>query len=54
MPKGRTATYAIWRSCERFNLLPPHVRRSWSDNDVITQAHLIAYSQIRDHEEAGE
>jgi len=33
------------------NLLPPNVKQSFEDNDVVTQAQILAYSQIREVEE---
>lgn len=44
-------TYAIWRACERFRLLPPDVRPSWDTCDPATQASLLAYDGLRCHEE---
>lgn len=51
VPKGRTGLYAIWKACERFGILPPWIKTRWEDNVPYIQGHLIAYSQIRDHEE---
>lgn len=51
MPKWRTEKYAIWYACERFHLLPPNVQPGWDDNNVLIQAELLAYSQIRMNEE---
>jgi hypothetical protein len=31
--------------------LPPSVKPSWDDCGVETQAMLLAYSQLRDHED---
>lgn len=50
-PDGRTEQYAIWKACERFKIKPPNVQSEWEKNDLFTQCDLIAYSQIRDHEE---
>jgi hypothetical protein len=36
------------------NIRPPDVRPSWDDNNVIVQAELIAYNQIRGYEEQEE
>ena len=44
---GRTAKYAIYRACERFNIDP----KSWDTYNVDKQAKMIAYSQIRELEE---
>jgi hypothetical protein len=46
--------YAIWRACERFALRPPDVRQDWDENSFWVQAQLIAYNQIREHEEGEE
>lgn len=51
MPEGRTSDYAIWRACERFYIKPPGVKDSWDQNDVLAQANLIAYNQIREIED---
>jgi hypothetical protein len=34
------------------SLRPPAVKADWDDNDVWSQAQLLAYSQVRDLEEA--
>jgi hypothetical protein len=52
MPKGRSETYAIWKACERLRLSPPNVKPAWRDNDAETQGMIIAYSQIRESEDA--
>ena len=52
MPQFRTIDYAIWRACERFNILPPDIMCNWNDNNVWGQAQLIAYEQIRNIEES--
>ena len=44
--------YAIWRSCERLGVLPPEVKDCWEDNSAISQAFMLAYSQVRECEEA--
>ena len=36
-----------------FRVRPPGVLDKWDDCDVIAQAHLIAFSQLRDAEEVG-
>lgn len=41
----------IWRACERIGIRPPDIVDSWDDNNVIAQAQIIAYSQIRDYED---
>ena len=45
--------FAIWRTCERFGLRPPGVKRNWDEmeDDFITQSLLVAYNQIREIEE---
>lgn len=43
--------YAIWRSCERFGILPPGVESKWDNNDWWSQSCIIAYDQVRQHEE---
>ena len=45
--------YAIWRACERFKIRPPNVEYDeWDKLDVISQANLIAYDQLREIETA--
>lgn len=51
MPDGRTMDYAVWRACERFRLCPPGVEEKWNDNNVVAQAMLLSYDQIRQIEE---
>ncbi len=41
----------MWRACERVGVLPPDVRPAWDDCNVEAQAEVIAYNQIREHEE---
>ena len=48
---NRTELFAIWRACERFGILPPDVKSSWDECDVIAQAHLLAYEQLQSHDE---
>lgn len=45
--------YAIWRACERFGILPPNISSNWNTLAVEEQSDMIAYSQIREIEEAG-
>lgn len=52
MPSGRTNLYATYRACERFNLQPPNVKAAWDDNTNCVKSLLLAYSQIRDVEDA--
>ena len=42
-----TAKYREWLNCEKLGILPPGVQKNWKDNDVWTQACLLAYAQIR-------
>lgn len=44
--------YATYRACERFNLQPPNVKAAWDDNTNCVKSLLLAYSQIRDVEDA--
>lgn len=46
--------YAKWRACERVGIRAPCVKSRWEDNDILTQAEILAYSQIRDIEEQKE
>lgn len=46
--------YAKWKSCERLGIRAPCVKPSWEENDILTQAEILAYGQIRDIEEANE
>ena len=41
----------VWRSCERFGILPPNISMSWDNNNAVAQAYLVAYDEIRQHEE---
>lgn len=41
----------IWRACERIGIRPPTVAEAWDDCDVVAQAKIIAYSQVRDYED---
>jgi len=50
-PRYRTGTYAIWHACERLGIRPPEVKSAWDDNGVQIQAMILAYDQIRDHDE---
>jgi hypothetical protein len=43
--------YTIWRSCERFNILPPSVKPEFENNEPWTIALIIAYEQIRQMED---
>jgi hypothetical protein len=52
MPPSRTEKYAIWKACERMNITPPEIKNEWESNNIWNQAQLIAWSQIRDVEDA--
>ena len=54
LPRYRTEHYAIWRACERLGMRPPGVKENWDDTDVWTQAMSLAFSQIREREDAEE
>jgi hypothetical protein len=41
----------VWKACERFNLLPPGIKKSWDNNTEWHHAMIIGYNQIREHEE---
>jgi len=41
----------MWRACERLSIQPPGIARSWDDCDIWAQARIIAYEQIREHED---
>ena len=47
LPNGRSFLYIIWRSCERFKILPPGIRVNFNDNESWNMALLIAYEQVR-------
>lgn len=51
VPKGRTVAYAVFRACERFGILPPTIKPDWDEMTSDQQALLIAYNQVREHEE---
>ncbi len=46
--------YAAWRACERFGVRPPNVSAAWDECNVMVQASLLAYDQIRQLEEVKE
>ncbi len=52
IPDGRTMEYSIWRSCERFGILPPTIERTWDGCNVMSQAMLLSYDQVRQIEES--
>lgn len=52
LPRWRTEKYAIWLACERLDILPPDIKASWDEMNVFNQAEVIAWSQIREIEEA--
>jgi len=43
--------YSIYRTCERFGILPPRARTHWDDIDFWTQGRLLSYEEIRSYEE---
>ena len=47
VPEGRKMEYSIWRACERFGYDP----ETFDDFPREKQKQLIAYNQIREHEE---
>lgn len=52
MPKFRTTTYAFWRASERMGIRPPEIPASWDEMTSYQQAMVLAYSQIREQEDA--
>lgn len=48
---GRTYYYVVWKACERFNILPPGVKKEFDENDFWTQSCILAYDSIRSQEE---
>lgn len=54
MPKYRTTLYTYWRASERLNIRPPDIPDSWNEMTGYQQSLVLAYSQIREHEEAEE
>lgn len=52
LPEFRTIKYAIWKTCERLQIRPPGVKPNWDENDILTQADMLAFTQIRDNEDA--
>jgi hypothetical protein len=44
----------IWRACERFHITPPEIGKSWDELDPDAKSMLVAYDQVRQHEEAQE
>lgn len=42
----------IWRACERMHIIPPDCKERWDDMTETHQAMILAYCQIREHEEA--
>lgn len=51
MPKYRTQRYAVWKACERLGVLPPDIKGSWDENNIVSQAAILAYERIRSNEE---
>jgi len=52
IPDGRTQDFVIWRACERLGVRPPGVRENWESMGVWSQAKVLAYDQVRGHDEA--
>jgi hypothetical protein len=42
----------VWRACEPFNVRPPGVMSTWEACNLEVKMMLIAYSQIRQIEDA--
>jgi len=43
--------YTQYRVCERFGITPPDCKENWDDMHFWAQAQLMAYEEIRQHEE---
>lgn len=41
----------MWSACARFGVKPPGVKDRWEDCDVQTQARLIAFDQLANHDD---
>lgn len=41
----------FWRSCERFNMIPPDIEKTFENNTSWQQAQILAYENIREMEE---
>lgn len=42
----------MWCACERLGIKPPDVKDRWDDNDPWTQAQILAFNQVREHDAA--
>ena len=51
LPSGRTALFEEWRACERLGIRPPGVQSTLATCDPFTRFLVIAFNQIRTHEE---
>lgn len=39
--------FAMWVVCEKLGIKPPGVKSEWEDNDIWTQAKLLAFRSLR-------
>ena len=44
--------YAYWRASERLGIRPPEIPSSWDEMTSYQQSMVLAYSQIREEEDA--
>ncbi len=51
LPHYRSGKYLIYHACERFRILPPGIKEIWEENNVESQANILAYDLIRTEEE---
>jgi hypothetical protein len=40
--------YAVWEACVEIGVRPPGCKDNWEDNDVETQALIVAFQQTRE------
>lgn len=39
--------YGIWKNCMHLGILPPRVKKAWSECDEQTKALILVFNQIR-------
>ena len=44
--------YTTWKACLRVGMRPPGVPESWDKCGVVTQALVLAFHQVCEHEES--
>ncbi len=44
--------YGVWKACLRCGLKPPGIENTWEECSPLIQAHMLAYNDICEYEEA--